>query len=508
MTPATTISTRHLYTTLLAASFFVTSSSADVLTLPEASAEAPRAADIKTTDPTKSLPPENGSKDKKLKARLFLTNGDRLSGLPESINEEKNLLFQSDSLRQTASFPLANIISINFDSWKHPPSNQTIARVQLQPRFRESKGDTILGALRELTPDSIKIDTWYGGIITLKRSMVLSLNIINNSPGNYYGPNNIKEWNLSGGDYSWSFQNGTLVSHGHGSIGRDMGLREKSHISFDATWKSRMQFKIQLYSNDTQSKSPSAYYEINLNHTSAYLRTRGKTNGRAAMLGGGRWKQLNIRPKEHHAHFDFYVNRKVGSITVYINGIHACALQSQSPDPENLGKGLAFIAEKNYSLEIKDITVTHWNGTTLPKSKAKINQDTEKKDKKTDSTKKSPPHKIILNNGDEVPGTVGKVEDDRMIIETQFTPIHIPLNRIKSLSLGDKGEEPIKKRGDVRAWFHDGGHITLQLASFKENKISGHGQAFGDVTLDLSAFRQIDFHIYDDQANKLRKKVR
>lgn len=506
MNPATTLRIRLLCATLVASSICATPGMADVL--PDASTGAAGATTQKVTGPDQATAQKDGTKDKKLRARVFLTNGDRLSGLPKSIDQDKNLLFESDSLRQTASFPIANILSINFDSWKAPRTAKTIARVELQPRFREEKGDTILGALRELTPDSIKLDTWYGGTITLKRSMVLSLNIINNSPGNYYGPNNIKEWNLSGDGDSWSFKNGALVSHGLGGIGRDMALREKSHISFDATWKNSMRLKIQLYSDDTKSRSPSAYYEVNLNRTYAYLRTRGKINGRAAMLGGGRRKQISVPPQERSAHFDFFVNRKVGSITIYINGKHACALQSQSPDPANLGTGLAFIAEERYPLEIKGITITPWNGTTLPKSKAPAGEDAEENGQQPEDTEKSSPHKIILNNGDEVPGTVGKVEDDRMIIETEFTPIHIPLNRIKSLSLGDKGEEPIKKRGDVRAWFHDGGRITLQLASFEDNKISGYSQAFGDVTLDLSAFSRIDFHIYDDKVNELRKNSR
>ncbi len=506
MNPAITVRNRLISATLLASSICALPGMADVL--PDAITETAGTTAQETSGQNQAGTQENDAKDRKLRARLLLTNGDRLSGLPKSIDQDQHLLFESDSLRQTASFPLANILSLNFDSWKAAPTVNTIARVELQPRFREDRGDTILGALRELTPDSIKLDTWYGGIITLKRSMVLSLSIISNSPGNYYGPNNIEEWNLSGDSDSWTFKNGALVSHSLGSIGRDMKLREKSHISFDATWENSMRFKIQLYSNDTQSRSPSAYYEVNLNRTYAYLRTRGKTNGRAAMLGGGRWKQISVPPQERSARFDFFVNRKVGSITIYIDGKHACALQSQSPDPENLGTGLTFVTEERYPLEIKEITITPWNGTTLPKSKTPVGEDAEKNDQQPDDSEQSSPHKIILNNGDEVPGTVGKVEDDRMIIETEFTPIHIPLNRIKSLSLGDKGEEPIKKRGDVRAWFHDGGRITLQLASFTDNKISGYSQAFGDVTLDLSAFSRIDFHIYDDKANELRKNSR
>ncbi len=445
---------------------------------------------------------------KKTKARLHLTNGDSLSGMPKSVDEDEHLLFHSDSLRQTAKFPLSNVVSLHLDSWKPRAREETITRVELQPRFREAKGDTIMGSLHELTPDSIKLKTWYGGIISLKRSMVRSLKIINSSPGNYHGPNSLAEWALPKGDDSWKFNNGKLISQSSSSIGKDVGLNEKSHVSFAASWHASMRFKVRLYSNDIKTGSASAYYEVNINRSYAYLQTRGKlAGGRARMLGGARWRQIKVNSADKHADFDFYIDRKAGVINLYINGTHACVLQSQSPDPEDLGSGLEFIAEERYPVEISSVTVTPWNGTTLPGRKTTVIESPEEKKGNKDDEEK-PPHRIVLSNGDEVPGTVGKVEDGRMIVETEFTPIKIPINRIKSLSLGDKREEPKKYRGDIRAWLHEGGFITLRLESFKDGKINGFNQATGKVSLDLSAFNRVDFLIYDAKANELRSELK
>lgn len=460
------------------------------------------------------------SEDEATSSRVFLTNGDKLRGLPLQIDAEKNLLFESDSLRQTAAFPVENVLSLNLDSWKPRKRPDTLARITLQPRFRETSSDILLGSLQELTPESIKLDTWYGETITLKRSMVQSLNIINNRPGSYFGPNNLKEWALSNGKGTWQFQNGALVSRSQGGAGRDIGLREKSHISFDVTWEKSMRFRIQLYSSDITDDSPDAYYDVNFNRNYAFLRTHGKTGKAMQRIGGGRWQQIRTQPDTNRAHFDIYANRKAGTFSVYIDGVRACMLQSLTPDPENLGTGLSFIAEERYPIEISGITVTPWNGTSLPNQikdiEAEIDQnqdsepdDAQEEDPESEKEKKlEPPHKIVLNNGDEVPGTVGKVQDGRMIIETEYTPIHIPVDRIKSLSLGDKGEEPKKYAGDVRAWFHQGGYITLKLNALKDGKISGYSQAVGDVTLDLSAFNRIDFHIYNKTANELRAEMR
>ena len=178
--------------------------------------------------------------DKAPKARLYLANGDKLSGLPESVDEAEHLLFHSDSLRQTAKFPLSSVVSLHLDSWKYRPREETITRVELQPRFRETQGDTIMGSLHELTPESIKLKTWYGGVISLKRSMVNSLRIINNAPGNYHGPNSLAEWTLPQGKDSWEFIKGSLVSSNNSNIGKDVQLAEKSHVSFTADWKNSM----------------------------------------------------------------------------------------------------------------------------------------------------------------------------------------------------------------------------------------------------------------------------
>jgi len=452
-------------------------------------------------------------------SRIFLTNGDRLRGEAQSIDAHGNLLFDAESLRDLVAFPIDNVLSLNLDDWKEQKRPDTLARVKLQPRFSENNSDVILGTLDELTPESIKLNTWYGGVITLKRSMVQSLRIINNSPGSFFGPNNLSEWTLSGGKGTWQFHNGALVSRANGGIGRDVGLTEKSHISFDVTWTKSMRFHLLIYSSDITKNRPAAYYDLNLSSYMS-LRTVGKIAKGRQQFGGGRGQGVQLPQDIDRSHIDIYANRKTGTFMVYMDGDRVCLLQSTRPDPENLGTGLSFIAEERYPIEISGITVTPWNGTSLPNQIQSIDpdlandQDSEDadpeadEDKKNDTPPKKAPHKIILNNGDEVPGTVGKVQDGKMIIETEYTPIEIPIKYIESLSLGDIGEQPKKYKGDVRAWFHQGGHITLKLISIKDGKIRGSSQAVGDVTISLAAFNRIDFHIYNKKANKLRKEMK
>lgn len=463
----------------------------------------------KPTEKTAAEKSEKKTEKKKTsKAKIFLTNGDQLHGQTLQIDKDNNLQFHSESLHQNASFPLKNVLSLNLDGSQPDKLPETLTRVTLQPRFSEQKHDTILGTLSELTQDSIKLDTWYGGEITLKRSMVQSLDVINNGAGSFFGPNNLDEWSLSEGKGSWNYHHGSLVSVTKGGIGRDVGLREKSHISFDASWEKTMRFRLQLYANAVGENSPSAYYDLNFNRNYAFLRTHGKVAKGVQRMGGGRWQQIKIPHDKTHARFDVFANRKLGTFTIYINGERACLLQSLNADPENLGSGLMFVAEDRYPVELSNIIVRPWNGSTLPQQNTIDAPEADGEALAEDDTKNKPPHTIQLNNGDEVPGTVGKVEGDRMVVETEFTPIRIPIKKIKSLSLGDTGEQPKMNTGDVRAWFHQGGFITLQLGSIQDGKISGYSQAVGDVSFDLKAFNRIDFDIYNEQANQLRKELR
>lgn len=433
-------------------------------------------------------------------ARIFLSNGDKLTGTPQTLDTTSHLHFTSPSLGQPATFPLASILTLHLSQQeKHTPP-QNVTRVELQPRFHEARGDTIIGKLAELTPETVKLETQHGGTIGIKRSMVKSLKIISNAPGNYHGPNGLHEWSPSGGKNAWYFSQGALVSRAAGGIGKDIRLREKAHISFDAKWQDSMRFKLRLYSSDVTKTRPNAYYEININQYHAYMNTQGKRRRGARMFGGG-GGQINVRPTEPHAHFDLFANRKTGAVTIYINGTRACALQSHNPDPLDLGTGLSFHAEERFPLEISGITVTPWDGTTFPTPK-----------KKTPATSptpggKKPPHRIILNNGDQVPGTVGKVTDGHMLVDTEYTPIRIPVSRIKSLDLGNSDDRPKKYRGDVRAWLHTGGFITLKLTSLTNTQLQGYSQPLGNVTFNLTAFNRIDFHIYNPKANQTRQKI-
>ena len=113
--------------------------------------------------------------------------------------------------------------------------------------------------------------------------------------------------------------------------------------------------------------------------------------------------------------------------------------------------------------------------------------------------------KIRLQNGDVVVGDVGLIEGGVLAVDTEFCKMKIPVDRMRTIDLSEGDyEEPIRKKGDVRAWLREGGRITFRLDSFANDTLKGYSQTFGDVEFKLSAFSRLEFNIYNEELDSLR----
>ncbi|MDG1358231.1 MAG: hypothetical protein P8P36_08565 [Akkermansiaceae bacterium] len=431
-------------------------------------------------------------------AQVTLLNGDKLSGNFQS-TQDQQISISAPYFNEPAIFQTSQILSIQMDKKDPVQEAKTFTRVQFHHRNREANGDTIIGDLHELNKDNIKINTRYGKTLTLKRSMIQSLDIISGQQGQYYGPNSRQEWETSATKpmekaASWRYSNGSLLCNGDavGSIGKEVNLRDKSHVSFDILWEKYLGLTLQLYSSDPKSSSSSSCYQFEFDKFAITMMTQ--TKGRA---DGHRRQRFaaNVKPKLGKSHFDIYINRETGTANIHLDDQHVGILQSPHPDAQNLGTALSFVSKSARPAAISNISISPWHGLK-PGNLEANGKGSETKDKS--------PHNIVLINGDQIPCKVGIIENALMRLNTEHTPINIPIEKIKSINWEDKREEPKKYREDVRAWFHTGGFITLKLASIKDDKLSGYSQTTGDTTLDTEAFARIDFNIYNAEADELR----
>ncbi|MGJ8677754.1 MAG: hypothetical protein ACSHX0_09575 [Akkermansiaceae bacterium] len=433
---------------------------------------------------------EDQLQENNLAAQLLFQNGDILSGSPSTLDKENNISFLSDIFRKPTSFLLSEIIALKLDNAEESTLAADSARIEIQNRYNQEQGDIIIGQLQELTPEHIILNTAYAGIIQIERPMVKSFKIIPKDPGHYYGPNHKNEWSSESPDSDWSFKNGTLTTNSSNLIGMDVGMRPNSYISFHCDHGSNMNFSLRLFSSDPISENPDAACTMIVSRSSASIRATNNIIKNNAVRATTR-QRINIENIENTSHFEIFTNAELGLVHLYIDGVQACNLRIGALELQQLGTGLSFESSTNTKFSISDIVVNPWDGMTLPQA--------------TDAEISAQPHHITLINGDLVPGTVAKVEDGHMVVDTEYTAIRIPLNKIKSLNLGKDGDQPIMKSGDIRVSLHNGSHMVFRLDELTETHISGYGQAIGDIKLKLSAVDRIDFNIYDHEMTPIRE---
>lgn len=424
--------------------------------------------------------------------QITFSEGSKVGGQSLQLVKKSHLRLHADNLHKPADFKLDQVRTVEFLRKQHSRLESRQTLVYIHPRFRENHGDVIAGTLKEINKDAVVLETPYAGALTIARKFIHQIKYLRAGNGYYYGPSSGFEWSCVP-ENSWRYHRQRMESIVSGQIGRDVNLQALSHVSFKATWKSSMRFKLQLYASNVTKESADAYYELTINRSYAYMRTRGKIAAGAQLLGGGRWKQLTIRPDENQAQFDVFTNRKTGLLTIYINGSEACQLNSQNPDPKNLGTGLSFVAEDRYPITISDISVSPWDGVSYPKSA----------DEKKPEENKPAADQLHTIDGRSFPFQTAKVTKKHIALtHAKSGIINIPLDEFRLVTLPTKGEEPKKYRNDVRAWFQHGGYITLNLKTLENGKISGFHQALGNVTLDLAAISYIEFNIHQLQYNE------
>lgn len=441
------------------------------------------------------LPLGNVAENEELpKGRIFLKNGDKLRGEAIEFNKNNQILFQANKLKKAATFPLQNVLTLKFNKQANNTQiKKVIARVEMNNRFNEPSGDVLLGDLHQVNEGHIILDTEYAGRITIKRSMVKSFKIIHQGSGSYYGPNNIDEWQTIQGNDSWKFQDGSLISNRiNDCIGQNISLHSSAHIAFNVKYEKSLQFSTILYSNEPSKKHPKFGYLLSLTDNNANISIIDQKNINKQRFGGRQGASLKTNTIKKSAYIEIFSDTSLGIFTIYIDGKQECSLQTDGLNIDSSNSGISFINNASNKVTLSDISISPWAGD-LPKQKLN-----EGKDKA---------HHITLKNGDQVPGDIGKVAESHIMIDTEYTPIRIPIERIKSFNLETTEEQPIKKRGDVSLWFHNGGRLTMKLNNMTKEKIKGYGQAFGDIEINTSSLSRLDFDIYNDALQSDRAKI-
>ena len=429
-------------------------------------------------------------------SRLTFLDQTVISGTVTHIDPEKGILkMTSPFLKGEAVLKMDELLDIQLNKDADIPESDHHALATVEHHYDNPFEDTIRGSLIGVDDQSVTLHTWYAGKLKLDRFMVKALDIYANSPSLYHGPNGLDGWVSSGRQLKndWSFKKRALVSKTNNSIAREVEMSERSKFSFRAHWQDDAYFRATFLSTSGKSRHPSSGYSLQVNRTYLNLSRNGQNN-----LMHQSAPQLR---EQTNALFEFYIDRRPeGKNAIYIDGKKFHEWDGVD-DTAMKGKWILFSPQtSNKAIKISDIIVSLWDGR-LP-----IITDAENPDA-TGLFEGMEGQRIDLANGDSLLGKIMGVNEGATKVKTSLGDVIIPVNRLRSFQLHESEEtlkEPRMYKEDVRAWFTEGGFVTLKIARLNDKKIAGYSQVFGDAEFDLTAFSRIEFNIWDNDLNEER----
>ena len=421
------------------------------------------------------------------KARVIFPDGDSLSGSPVGVTEEGFLLWRSPLLEQNSPFRTRTLDSIQLSETQPSPEGTTIANITFQTRI-DKHFDVLEAELLDFDDQEIRLKTWYAGELTLKRSMLDSIEITTRAPAIFNGPGRLDAWNNIDDIQAWNIRNRSFISSERGSIARKFPeLPDQVHFEFDFSFDSSPSLQLYLFADSGSKMTPLNAYSLNIQQNSVrFLKVvdqrriplQMKTFGRAALFNN---KGLS--------HVEIFVDRQKGLFSVYLNGTLANSSSDATPLTESHWFHFSVLHNREHT--VSNFVIRPWDGV-LPKRKDYL-----------DFRQELPTEgeEIELHNGDTIIGKATSIEDGKLKVETEYIPVSVPIERLRSFQITneEEHEKPRMYSGDVRAHFHTGGHITLRLSEITPTSITGYSQVFGEATFNLHAFTHIDFNPYEPE---------
>lgn len=418
-------------------------------------------------------------------------NGDQLAGRIAAL-DPSTLTWDSPVFDKPAPFYLRQVVDLTL------PADAPEVKADHEATVTLTRGDSVRGQLVAVNDRVVALDTWYAGRLEFNRLMVESVRIDGQSNLLFRGPSGIEGWTQAEGGKAWSYSHLAFVSKGSGSIARDDLLPEECIVTFDAAWKGdSFGLKLVLFSDDINSETPSSGYEMSFQRGSVYLR-----NCRTqSFLGSAHSGALAERDR---VSIEVRASRKTGKVCLFINKRIVEVWSDPDAARGRFGKALHFVSQNPMPLRISRIGVAPWDGvvTEVPEPRIGMMRQFGLQgipEAPKPAAKPGPAEgRMELANGDSIPGEVLSIENGLIAVKTPLGEVKLPVGRLRTIALPKvEREEAIRRNGDVRAWFPDGGYLTFRLDAAADGTITGSSQNFGTATFKLAAFNRIEFNVYD-----------
>ena len=106
---------------------------------------------------------------------------------------------------------------------------------------------------------------------------------------------------------------------------------------------------------------------------------------------------------------------------------------------------------------------------------------------------------VRLINGDKLSGKLDTIANGQLNFVTSYAKLEIPLARVVEIVMAAKTvEKPRRQANDLRAYFVDGGRLTLSLDKLSPDALNGGSECFGKANFQRGAFQRLQFNVYDE----------
>lgn len=437
---------------------------------------------------------------------IHCTDGSRIRGSMNGIETDR-ILFESDFLADPVPLRLDKILQLTLPIHRDLGKADHVATVTL------SNGDVIRGELTGVDESKITISTWFADELQFRRSMVDTLEIRDRPELLYAGPNSLDEWTQTS-EESWTFARDSLRSDGSGTISKDVKIPKKSSISFDLAWRTNPRFRFLFYSDDATAERPENCYELTFQSRYVRLDKHWSQGDRVGNDTVGSANVSELLSKEK-CRIEILTDKTAGTIRMLVNDRIAADWVDINPPVGEFGGAVHFNSPDGTPIRVSRIDVTTWDGHLEGSAPNQMGLGWDSDDivqPQEEST--ADPDRIRLRNNDMVSGKLLGIENGNVNLETPFGEVSLPVSRLRTFTLHTEEERddwelglyeiPKLYRGDVRAWFPDGGKITFQLEGVADGKLKGRAQPFGTAEFDQRAFSRIEFNLYDSEFDELR----
>ncbi len=405
---------------------------------------------------------------------LKFFNGDTLHGRLLAATGATGLRWGSTDARAVIDFALGNVATVQLGGGKVRPGAQVGTRVAL------TNGDELRGTIVSLDGESLVLDTWYAGAVTIRRAMIKSLQPNRVMSATIYeGPNGAEEWRTGTSERGWVYRNGALYANGSGGIGRDVKLPDRARIEFDMAWRAYPSFQLAVYTDNLEAVYGNCYV-LQFNGNSVYMQRGSRNNFRN--LGGG--ANIENWQRRNKARVTLLVDKTKKTLTLLVDG----ALVKQWMDSDEFagrGTGLMFYAQGQGVMRLSNIVVSEWDGELG----------------KSEPTTATTADAIQFVNNDKVSGQLKTIAKNQVTFVTPFATLEVPLDRVAEIQFAsDKAERARRQAADIRALFQTGGSVTVTLEKLDDQSLTGSSENFGQRTFAREAFGELQFNIYDERA--------